>query len=317
MEILPVSVLIPTMNRPKALERTMRSYLQANAIPSQFVIVDQTQPPELRAEMEQLMEDLRVFTEITYVYREQPSSAIARNVATEHAKEELILFSDDDIDVYPDSLQKICRIMEDKNIALLSGWDDLAGKSGSNIGYFFGTKSFVNRKIGHVTASMLGRYPDELNGLVDTQWAMGGFLTVRRSLVKKWDIRWDENMTGYALSEDLDYSYRYVAEAKKAGMKCYISGDLPFSHLASMEYRITSKKIAYVNIINRTYLGFKHHDKPFYWIAMGWTNIWRILEHFVKRRNGADMLRATFLAYKYRDKIRAGKLAEVYGEILK
>lgn len=317
MEVLPVSVLIPTMNRPKALKRTMLTYVNANAIPAQFVIVDQTQPPELRSEMEELVKEMGAYTEVTYVYREQPSSAIARNVATDHANQELILFSDDDIDVYPDSLQKICNIMADPAIALLSGWDDLAGKSNSNIGYFFGTKSFVNRKIGHVTASMLGRYPDELNGLVDTQWAMGGFLTVRKSLVEKWDIRWDENMTGYALSEDLDYSYRYVAKAKAEGMKCFISGDLPFSHLASMEYRITSKKIAYVNIINRVYLGFKHHDRPNYWIAMGWTNIWRILEHFVKRRNGWDMLFAVFLAYKYRKEIRAGKLAEVYGEILK
>ena len=317
MAILPISVLIPTMNRPKALRRTVMTYLNADDIPAQFVIVDQTQSPELREEMNALMEEMRAYTEVTYVYREQPSSAVARNVATDYANQDLILFSDDDIDVYPDSLGKIFNIMADENIALLSGWDDLAGKSNSNIGYFFGTKSYKNRKIGHVTASMLGRYPDELNGLVDTQWAMGGFLTVRKSLVKKWNILWDENMTGYALSEDLDYSYQYVAAAKAEGMKCYISGDLPFSHLASMEYRITSKKIAYVNIINRAYLGFKHQDKPKYWLAMAWTNIWRILEHFVKRRNGWDMLYATFLVYKYRDKIRAGKLAEVYGEILK
>lgn len=316
MEILPISVLIPTMNRPKALQRTMQTYLSANAIPSQFVIVDQTQPQQLRMEMEQLVEQWRAFTEITYVYREQPSSSVARNIATEYAKEDLLLFSDDDIDVYPDSLQKIYDIMRDSNIALLSGWDDLAGNSTSNIGYLFGTKSFINRKIGHVTASMLGRYPDQLDGLVPTQWAMGGFLTVRKSLVQKWNIRWDENMTGYAFSEDLDYSIRYVSEAKKAGMQCYISGDLPFSHLASMEYRITSKKIAYVYIINRTYLGYKHHDHFRYWLAMGWTNIWRILEHFVKQKNGLDMLRAVFLSIKFRDDIRAGKLAEVYSKIL-
>ena len=55
MNILPVSVLIPTMNRPKALKRTLLTYVNANAIPAQFVIVDQTQPAELRAEMEELM----------------------------------------------------------------------------------------------------------------------------------------------------------------------------------------------------------------------------------------------------------------------
>ena len=41
--ILPISVLIPTMNRPDSLERTLKKYICAKYIPAQIVVVDQSE----------------------------------------------------------------------------------------------------------------------------------------------------------------------------------------------------------------------------------------------------------------------------------
>ena len=41
-QIRPISVLIPTMNRPEALKRTIQSFLNGTAIPSQIIVVDQS-----------------------------------------------------------------------------------------------------------------------------------------------------------------------------------------------------------------------------------------------------------------------------------
>ena len=40
--ILPISVLIPTMNRPESLERTLKKYMSAKFVPAQIVVVDQS-----------------------------------------------------------------------------------------------------------------------------------------------------------------------------------------------------------------------------------------------------------------------------------
>ena len=124
--------------------------------------------------------------------------------------QKLLVCSDDDVEVYADTLKNVYDLFQNPQIPMIAGLDDCAAKSTSKIGYLLGTKSFFKRKIGHVTASMLGRFPaQQVKGEVDTQWAMGFFFAVRTPLLKKWNIKWDENLTGYAYAEDLDFSYSY------------------------------------------------------------------------------------------------------------
>lgn len=40
--ILPISVIIPTMNRPESLDRTLKSISEASDLPQQIVVVDQS-----------------------------------------------------------------------------------------------------------------------------------------------------------------------------------------------------------------------------------------------------------------------------------
>ena len=77
-------------------------------------------------------------------------------------------------------------------------------KNKIELGYLAGLKSIKNRKIGHVTLSLLGRYPNVVVGDISTQWAMGYCFAVRRSLLNCWGIKWDENLNGYAYAKDLD-----------------------------------------------------------------------------------------------------------------
>lgn len=52
--------------------------------------------------------------------------------------------------------------MKDKSISMIAAIDDNMPTKQSALGYILGTRSFKKRKIGHVTYSMLGRYPENV-----------------------------------------------------------------------------------------------------------------------------------------------------------
>lgn len=311
MNILPISVLIPTMNRPETLKRTLDTYTQADRLPSQIVVVDQSQDAEIANEIERLVKSYEVI-ETVYVYQETPSLTAARNNALKYAKEEIIVCSDDDVYVYNDTLYNVYRVMSDESVSMIAGLDDRSNGKNGSIGYLLGTRSFKKRKIGHVTLSMLGRFPDEVKGQVDTEWAMGFFFSVKKSLIMKWNLRWDENLTSYAFPEDLDFSYAYYKNSKKENLRCIFDETVHVNHMVSREYRVPSKKSTYMYVINRAYLSYKHNMGFKSRVAMGWCNFWRLIEKILKKEKPGDFINAQRCLRKNRKKVKSGEIKELY-----
>ena len=305
--ILPITLAIPTMNRPQTLKRTLESYLAADFLPAQIIVVDQSQDKEKQEKNKEQCALINK-TECLYIYQQLPSSTLARNTSLKHTKQDIIVWSDDDVDVYKDTLKNVYDLFQDKNIAMIAGLDDCSKNSASKIGYLLGTKSFINRKIGHVTKSMLGRYPDTIKGEIDTQWAMGYFFATRTSLIKKWSLSWDENLSSYAYAEDLDFSYNYYKYAKAEGLKCILSDKVHVKHLVSKEYRTPSKKATYMYICNRYYLLCKHKEGFIGHLVFWYSNFWRLLERIIKKQNTRDMWIAISYCRKNRSKIKKGEL---------
>lgn len=277
-------------------------------MPKQVVIVDQSQQKSDIEQNQQLINRYRPLTNIIYLYQKQPSSTEARNRALSFATEPIIIFSDDDVDVYEDTLYNISTLMADRQFAMIAGTDDNTAPSQSNIGYLLGTKSYRKRAIGHVTLSMLGRYPDTIHGIVETQWAMGYFFAVRKCLLEQWNICWDESMSSYAYAEDLDFSFSYYKRAAKEGLKCILSNEIHVKHRVSSEYRVSSRKSTYMYIINRRYLSYKHKMGWKSRVAMDWCDFWRLIERIIKRQAPKDLLDAYLYYRKNKEKIIAGKL---------
>ena len=96
-----------------------------------------------------------------YHYREIPSSTATRNEGLRYAKHEVIIFSDDDIDLYDNTVKNVSDITSDDSIVWIAGLDDKSERSTSVLGYLTGSKNIVKLKKGQVTASILGRYPAE------------------------------------------------------------------------------------------------------------------------------------------------------------
>lgn len=298
-KIVPVSVLIPTMNRPQALKRTIDTYYSAEYIPSQIVVVDQSRSEEDIASNKEIVAQLANINSI-YYYQEQPSSTKARNKAFSLAEEEIIIYSDDDVDVYEDTVKKVYEIMQDQTISMIAGLDDNMPASVSKIGYIIGTKSYKNRYKGHVTNSMLGRFPENLETETETMWAMGFFFVVRKSLVENWNIEWDENLLGYAYAEDLDYSFRYYKKAKSENKKCIITREIHVKHLTTQEYRTPSRKSTFMYVLHRYYLSHKHGMGVKGNMAIFWCNFWMYIQRRIKKEGYKDLQDA--MSYYFRNK---------------
>ena len=292
MNNLPISLLIPTMNRPISLKRTLETFFRAEAIPAQLIVVDQSEDINIAFENKEIVESYKKICKVTYIYQEVASLTKARNNAFKYAEEEIVICSDDDVDVYKDTLINVFEMMSDKNVAMLGGINDKCRVSKTYIGYFLGTKSYKNRNIGHVTSSMLGRFPEKFSEKVPTMWAMGFFFCIRKSLKEKWGIEWDEKLPGYAYGEDLDFSYAYYKKAKEENLICLYSTKIHVNHLASAEYRLPSRKHTFMYVLNRAYLMNKHNMGIKGMIAMNWCNLWRFIERTIKKENAKDMKEA-------------------------
>lgn len=306
-KFLSMTVGIPTLNRPNSLKNTLENYFSYDYIPTQIIIIDQTNDETIREKNKKIISSLNEYNNIFYFYQEEPSSTKSRNKIIEETKNEILIFSDDDININKDTLINVYNLMKNKKISMIAGQNELLAKSKGILGYFIGTKSFINRKIGHVTLAMLGRYPHEIKGEVDTQWAMGYFFVVRKSLIDKWKLLFDENLKGYAYNEDCDFTYSYYKYARKENLRCVLSDKVIVKHLASKEYRIPSKQHTYAYVLNRLYLSYKHKLGIASRIYMLWGNLVFLLFKIVKKEKPMDMFNAIIFSLKNRNKIKEGK----------
>lgn len=305
--ILPISVLIPTMNRPESLERTLKKYMSAKFVPSQIVVVDQSVERDVANKNKKVLESIANEIDFQYIYQEEPSLTKARNNALKEASNEIIICSDDDIDVYDNTLENVYYIMKDLNISMIAGLDDNMHLSTSKIGCLFGFKSFKNIHIGHVTSSMLGRFPDRIKDETDTMWAMGYFFVIRKSLVNKWRLQWDEKLVGYAYAEDLDFSYSYYKKAKKDNLKCIMTNKVRVLHLASQEFRTPTRKHMFMYVLNRYYLSNKHCMGLKSLVSMEINNYMMVVFQKLKGGNPKDLKDAIHYLKFHKEEIKQGK----------
>ena len=296
------------MNRPDSLDRTLNHIAKANDIPQQIIVVDQSQDSNIRNQNEAVLKSYDVVESKIYLYQSIPSLTKARNNGFAKAENEIIICSDDDVDVPVDIFTNIAFLMNDENIAMVAAIDELTQQSKTSIGYFLGTKSYFNRNIGHVTWSILSRYPDNIGSRIETQWAQGFFFVIRKSCMERWKIKWDENLSSYAYAEDLDFSFSYYKSAKQEGMLCVIDPDIRVKHLATLEYRVPSAKSTYMYILNRKYLAYKHKMGIRGIICRNWCELWRFIEHIILKKDAMTFLKAYLCKFKYGKEINSGIL---------
>lgn len=304
-----ITVIIPTMNRQASLLRTIRNIVGGQMMPEQIIIVDQSSSREIRHECEQNVTELLAGKTVAeYVCLEVPSLTHARNVGLSKATQETIVFMDDDVDLKKDTIQNVKHLMEEDSIAMIAGIDENTPVAYSKLGYIMGTKSLKSHAIGHVTYSVLGRFPDhEVRRETPTQWAMGFFFAIRKSLCDQWKMEFDENLKSYAYAEDLDFTYRYYVRASHAGLKCILTPQVKVVHNGSKEWRISDRKFTYMYVIHRIYLHHKFWGGR-YAMMLKWSFFGMYLYKMLHHDNLMDYREALSFSRRYKSEIIRGNM---------
>lgn len=309
--LLPITIVIPSMNRPESLRRTIEKIMDSDYLPSQIVVVDQSVSEINQILNRNILEYFSNIIECTYFFQAFPSLTKARNTGLRLSSNDIVVFSDDDIDVKENTIVTIHNLMLNRDISLIAGIDENMGEQKSILGYFAYTKSFIKRNKGHITLSIFGRFPSKMTkSTVETEWAMGYFFVIRKSLVEKWQCFWDENLTSYAYPEDLDFSYSYYKKSKCENLRCIISDSVRVKHLVNQDYRIPSYKATLMYVIHREYLSYKHFQNPLSRLATRWSNYCELIYRFLTNKGTEDLIRAIYLCDKYRIALKNQKIPE-------
>lgn len=305
-----ISIVIATMNRVESLKDTLEYIAQSSIKPDEIVVVDQSRDENVRVQNEKLCFEMDMNIKIFF---REPSLTAARNFGLTQVTNDIVIFMDDDVRVQKETIENVLNIMSDPSIAMIGGLDEKPSMTNSKIGYLFGKKSYINRNIGHVTGALYGRYPMIVDKETPTQWAMGYFFVVRKSLVEKWNLDWDERFLSYGYPEDLDFSFRYYREAKKENLKCIITPDVTVKHMCSQEWRETPSKVTYMYIVHREYLTYKWCLGFWSRVQTRWSNFGMLLERVLHKNNYKDVIKAQRFCDKYRKDIKKGILhSELY-----
>lgn len=298
-ELIDLSVVIPTRNRLQSLRNTVASLCEGKCLPSQLIIVDQGDRPILEEEISDIVaEGIR----LDLLYQNVPSITMARNTGIKSARHGIVLFMDDDVLLDDDSILRLNETFKDQTIGLVAAPEAARPKQGKRYASLLGVV-FLRKKLfqkgGYVCkGAVLGRYTEGVDTIAPTEWAMGYFFAVRRSLFERFGIWFDENLISYAYAEDLDFTYGFIKKAAEKGFKAVLNPFIYVDHLGSKEWRIPTQKGVYMYVINRYYLSFKHFKHWYMRALLIWSDIGEFLLRLFERQHPMDLLKAHFLCIR-------------------
>ena len=299
-----VSLIIPIYNRVDTLERTLHYVCKSNDMPDEILIIDQTSEESTANRIKHLVNGING----KYIHLNEPSLVHARNVGIQNASGEILVFMDDDVDVRTDTFTNVRSLFNDPNVAMIAGPNDKESTVHRNslIGVLLGKSSWRKRKEGHVSKAIYGRLPEVCGDYTPTEWAMGYFFCVRRALVHKWGLQFDEHFKYYSYAEDLDFTYGYFKHCQEENLKCYYSKLVTVTHNASLEYRIPKRSNTFMVVLHRYYIANKHFEmnNSFFWCR--WSNLGDFLYRLIRKEHPGDIIEAEKFFQNYKNDILCG-----------
>jgi GT2 family glycosyltransferase len=226
-----VSVIIPTKNRPAALQQCLQSLFQQTTLPRELIIVDQSSSEDSRERVtrqyETSAERVQAALHLCYIREPQiPGAAVARNRGMDVANGSIWLLLDDDMYLEPSFLEELLTVYQRH--------PDIAGVSGIITNYSPPSLSF------RLWSSVFVRGPfhDERQPIywsaerlqkvepIPVSRFGAGLMSFRAEAVRQ--VRFDDALRGLPEGEDVDFCARL-----RPGTKLVIAPRARIAHEAS------------------------------------------------------------------------------------
>jgi glycosyltransferase involved in cell wall biosynthesis len=276
---LKISLVICTKDRVNDLKECLVSVLKQTELPDEIIIVDSSKNQDTFLMLKEegfLASDSIHFM---YFHSDIQSSTYQRNKGIDLSTGDIIHFLDDDVMLEPNYLEQINTIYRNDKEEEIGGAGGLIIQSKRISGTSFLSDLF--KKIflltndngdGKILPSGWGvvQYRRNTTKISDTE-ILQGCCSYRRNILNEY--RFDENLTGAAIREDLDISYRISRKYKLIYT--------PFAklyHKASPIGREDEELYYQKYIYNHYYLFRKNIKKSlFNWLCFIWSDIGSVL----------------------------------------
>jgi glycosyltransferase involved in cell wall biosynthesis len=118
--MMKLSVIIPTRNRARTLERTLASLTQQRITNNSFevIVVDNGSTDATAEVCGKLGAQFRHFTRL---YDEHPGLHVGRHLGMQHARSDILVYADDDIEATPEWLESILLAFQRPDATLVGG----------------------------------------------------------------------------------------------------------------------------------------------------------------------------------------------------
>jgi GT2 family glycosyltransferase len=210
-----VSGIVATKARPMALKRTFQSLAMQSAHPQTIIVVDASGDSDTRNICEQGVDDLG--SEVLWIKAEEQGAAPQRNQGIVFAKQQMVLFFDDDIVFEPDCIARLWQALHAEtrlggaNAMILNQRYHAPGAP-SRLMFTLLNGARENSFAGKVIGPAINLLPedrDDLPDIVPVEWLNTTCTMYRREAVPS--PPFDSFFRGYSLMEDVALSVR-VAE---------------------------------------------------------------------------------------------------------
>ncbi len=263
--------IIATRNRQDELVEAARSVVQQTVLPEELCVVDSSDEPVGRGELERLCAEAGI--RLAYVHPAPRGLTLQRNLGIERTTGDPVFLIDDDVTLAPDVHEEI--------LAEYGRWGpELGGVRGAPAApprpgrltilwrRAFGIGGWWPEGSGKMRPGFFVEGVSSSTSVRRLEYFEGWFMSYRREVFEH--ERFDEKLAGYAFKEDIDFSYRVV----KRGYVLVQTPRARIVHHKSPSDRLSSFDRQRMVLANQFYLHRKNMPQTFSYRAALW---WALL----------------------------------------
>ncbi|MEK6274218.1 MAG: glycosyltransferase [Actinomycetota bacterium] len=198
------SVVIPTMRREEILAETLASLESCDPPPDEVIVVDSDDAGSSRPVVTAFDQ---AFTRAVRYHQTTPSLTRQRNLGIDDSSGDIVVFLDDDVSVPARLFARLLEVYDDGSVVGATG-RVIEPEDERRLGPLSPLRRFLLGRGREGTFTRYGypRYLGDPEQPRDVEFMKGCFMSARREAATR--VRFDEQLGGYALAEDEDFSYR-------------------------------------------------------------------------------------------------------------
>jgi len=325
---MQITVVIPTYNRPKELNRCLDSIIVQTKPPEEVLIIDNgtiTDSKNLVEGRKKEFEKKGII--LKYIKNERENSVtVAQNIGIKNSTHEIISFLDDDLTLDENYYKEIIEVYKKIPNALGVEGHNQGAKERNVIidikkafNKLFYVEPIDDKDKCRLLPSLGVTYPSFPNEVINCEW-LSGATTYKKVVLE--EIKPDENLKKYSWNQDPDLSYRVF---KKYPNSLFLTPRAKYWHEKAREGRIPTRELIYMAEVYDLYLFYKDIDQNlknkliYLWSRIGRSSRFALLLIFKYKSETTGIkhiIMAPFYCMKHIKEIKKGDL-RFFNETLK